>query len=107
MDPFQGLADFVLGRLKQSAVALWLKTPVYAQLLRDRRLPVCGRHGDAEERLGTDRDCDGHDLGLDLYVGRVQGQQAHKGIAGGSPESSHGDRSTNRNAGNFEMRSKG
>lgn len=25
MDPFQGLADFVLGRLKQSAVALWLK----------------------------------------------------------------------------------
>lgn len=25
MDPFQGLADFVLGRLKQSAIALWLK----------------------------------------------------------------------------------
>lgn len=25
MDPFQGLADFVLGKLKQSAVALWLK----------------------------------------------------------------------------------
>lgn len=25
MDPFQGLADFVLGRLKQSAMALYLK----------------------------------------------------------------------------------
>jgi ABC-type multidrug transport system permease subunit len=25
MDPFQGLADFILGRLKQSAIALWLK----------------------------------------------------------------------------------
>lgn len=25
MDPFQGLAAFVLGRLKQSAMALWLK----------------------------------------------------------------------------------
>ena len=25
MDPFQGLAEFVLGRLKQSAIALWLK----------------------------------------------------------------------------------
>jgi ABC-type bacteriocin/lantibiotic exporter with double-glycine peptidase domain len=25
MDPFQGLADFVLGKLKQSAIALWLK----------------------------------------------------------------------------------
>jgi hypothetical protein len=25
MDPFQGLADFVLGKLKQSAIALWLR----------------------------------------------------------------------------------
>jgi hypothetical protein len=25
VDPFQGLADFVLGKLKQSAIALWLK----------------------------------------------------------------------------------
>jgi hypothetical protein len=25
MDPFQGLADFVLGKLKQSAAALWFK----------------------------------------------------------------------------------
>jgi hypothetical protein len=25
MDPFEGLADFVLGKLKQSAIALWLK----------------------------------------------------------------------------------
>jgi hypothetical protein len=25
MDPFAGLADFVLGKLKQSAIALWLR----------------------------------------------------------------------------------
>ena len=25
MDPFQGLASFILGRLKQSATSLWLK----------------------------------------------------------------------------------
>jgi ABC-type multidrug transport system permease subunit len=25
VDPFQGLADFVLGKLKQSAITLWLK----------------------------------------------------------------------------------